>query len=189
MDYISKASQLDNYLKENLSQKRYCHSLEVAKMAKKIASKVGCDINKAYFSGLCHDIAREVSMKIQEQIISNIKDLSNDFLLLKQLYHGPVGAYILTEKFGVKDIEILEGVKYHSVGHKSMCDIAKIVFVADYISEDRVHISEAFRNIILGMDLKHMVYSVLIETKNYLIGKGKKLTKESIDLLKEVYDE
>lgn len=189
MDYIDKIERLDKYIKENLSQKRYLHSVKVAEMSRRIAVKFNIDLDRAYFAGLTHDIARELKIDFQEKIIENFTDLSNEFISLQQLYHGPVGAYLLEEEFNVNDIEVLEAVKYHSVGCRGMSKLAKCVFVADYISEDRKHISSSFRDRVLCLGLDEMVYHVLLETRSYLSNKGKKITKESIDLLEEVYNE
>ncbi len=48
------------YLKENLSQKRYQHSLNVAAECRKLAEKYGEDPDKAYFAGLLHDVCKEL---------------------------------------------------------------------------------------------------------------------------------
>ncbi len=47
------------YLKANLSQKRYQHSLNVAAEGRKLADKYGEDHDKAYFAGLLHDVCKE----------------------------------------------------------------------------------------------------------------------------------
>lgn len=186
MNYIDKIAEVDNYLKNNISSKRYTHSLEVAKMSARIAKKFNLDHYKTYLSGLSHDIARELPMEYQLEIIGRISGLSTDFLKVRSIYHGPVGSFILEDRFNVSDIDILEGVKYHSVGSCSISELGKCVFVADYISEDRVHISKDFREKILNLDLDEMVYYVLLEMKKYLISQGKRMTRESIELFNRV---
>lgn len=187
MDYIEKIAEIDNYIRKNLSKKRYIHSVEVAKMSYVIAELVGLDCNKAYLSGLSHDIAREVDMYVLVDLIKGIPGLSDDFLNLDVLYHGPVGAKMLFDNFKISDSDVLNGVKYHSVGHPDMGDLAKCVFVADYISEDRVHIDNEFREMILSKDIDSMVTLVLLENKNYLNSRGMSLIKESVDLFNLVH--
>lgn len=187
MNYIEKIAEVDSYIRKNLSEKRYIHSVEVAKMSYLIADKVDLDCDKAYLSGLAHDIAREINKELLSVSIKDISGLSNDFLELHALYHGPVGAKFLVEKFHINDSDILNGVKYHSVGHPNMGNLAKCVFVADYISADRKHINSEFRAMILNQDLDTMVASVLLESKKYLNSRGKSLIKESIDLFNLVH--
>lgn len=151
-------------------------------MAARIAKKFDIDHNKSYLSGLAHDIAREMPMESQLEIIKEFSDLTEDFLSIKAIYHGPVGSEFVKTEFNITDKEILDGIKYHSVGHSSLSKLGKCVFVADYISEDRVHIGKDFRDKVLSSELDKMVYWVLLEMKNYLISQGKSMTQESIDL-------
>ena len=46
-------------LKKMLSEKRYNHSLNVASVAKELASIYNVNEEKAYLAGLTHDIAKE----------------------------------------------------------------------------------------------------------------------------------
>lgn len=179
MDFTDK---VDRHLKQNLSNKRYNHSVEVAKMAKIIADKLEHDSEKAYLAGLCHDIARELPLASLMDNVYNWGTFSEDFYTHTNLYHGPVGAYILQSNFGVTDSEILEAVAYHSIGHKDMCDIAKVVYVADYISMDRKHINESLRNSVLSMTLDKMVITVIDLTSSYLNDRGIKTLIETDDL-------
>ena len=52
--------KISKYLKENLSEKRYRHSLGVADEAVKLAERYHSDKEKAYISGLVHDCAKEI---------------------------------------------------------------------------------------------------------------------------------
>ena len=54
MDY----TKYKNWLKENLDQERYEHSLGVAESAMELANRFGVDSQKAYLCGLIHDCAK-----------------------------------------------------------------------------------------------------------------------------------
>ncbi|MGL1891926.1 MAG: bis(5'-nucleosyl)-tetraphosphatase (symmetrical) YqeK [Spirochaetaceae bacterium] len=179
MNYINNLSLIDNYLQNNLSQKRYNHSTEVAKMSKEISMLFNIDSKKSFFAGLCHDIAREFKISFLKEEILKHSGFSKDFYLLPQLFHGPVGASFLTQKFDIVDPEILEAVCYHSIGHSGIGYIAKVVFVADYISRDRTHIDNNFRNYILNLDLDNMIIKVVDKSKEYLLIKGKTILTET----------
>ena len=54
MDY----TKYKNWLKENLDEERYEHSLGVAECAGELAERFGLDKEKAYLCGLIHDCAK-----------------------------------------------------------------------------------------------------------------------------------
>lgn len=179
MNYISKVKEVDSYLSQNISIKRYIHSVEVAKMSSQISGILNLDKDIAYLAGLSHDIAREQSMVEQLKTIKHFKDLSSEFLKLPILFHGPVGSEFLKNKFDIKNKDILDAVKYHSTGHIDMCDLAKIVYVADYISYDRAHIENSFRDNVLKFNLNEMVLLVVTKTRDYLISKRETILPET----------
>lgn len=131
------AEAIEQYIKENLSEKRYIHSLGVAAEAKKLAGKYGADIEKAYFAGLAHDLAKELS---EEEMRLKLAKYEHEELLDRYSYpllHGPVAALILEKEFSVSDNEILEAVCYHTTGKENMCLLAKIIYLADFIEPNR----------------------------------------------------
>ena len=50
--------QIKQWLKENLSEERYYHTLGTAECAKELAQKFGFDTEKAYIAGLLHDCSK-----------------------------------------------------------------------------------------------------------------------------------
>lgn len=131
-------SEKKKYLKENLSQKRYTHSLNVAEECKKLAIKYGEDPDKAYFAGLLHDICKELPDDEQKKIVldSNFS-VCREELDTKSLWHAIAGAYFIKTYFGVEDIDILNSVRFHTVGRAGMTRLEEIVYIGDLISADR----------------------------------------------------
>ena len=125
-------------LKNILSEKRFNHSVNVANMAEKLAHHYNLDATKAKISGLLHDICKEMPEKESKEILlkNNALNLNGDKIEGK-IAHGFVGACWLKENYGICDEDILNGVKYHTVGKKNMSLFEKIIFVADFISEER----------------------------------------------------
>ena len=61
------------YLKDNLSKKRYTHSVNVANAALELARRYDSDEDKAYIADLCHRSAPSPSFScIIEQIVCNV---------------------------------------------------------------------------------------------------------------------
>lgn len=123
-------------LKTILSEKRYKHSIGVMKKAEELAKQYGIDTHIAALTGLAHDIGKEISNveKIQyckeNQIEIDEVEIHNVGLL-----HAKIGADI-TRKYGFTE-EMQKAILYHTTGHFDMDLLAKIVFVADKIEENR----------------------------------------------------
>lgn len=131
-------SEKKKYLKENLSQKRYTHSLNVAEECRKLALKYGEDPDKAYFAGLLHDVCKELPDEKQKALVleSNFA-VCREELETKSLWHAIAGAYFIKTHFGVEDIDILNSVRFHTVGRVGMTRLEEIVYLGDLISADR----------------------------------------------------
>ena len=54
-----------------------------------------------------------------------------------ELWHAPVGAYLVETKVGITDCEILEAIRYHTSGRANMSLLEKVVYLADYIEPGR----------------------------------------------------
>lgn len=126
------------FIKNNLSEKCYIHCLNVAKKAKELAKFYSQDKEKAEIAGLLHDVVKEKSFEEHKKILEEaflsfeeFKDFSYKVL------HGPAGKEFVKKNFNISDEEILNGIKYHTTGRKDMTLFEKIIFVADYISEER----------------------------------------------------
>ena len=123
------------WLRENLSEERYEHSLGTAEKAYELAEKFGEDKDKAYLCGLIHDCAKckqDVDLK---NIICNCKDLCDGELINPKTYHAPAGAIIAQNELGICDEEILSAARWHTLGKIKMSNFEKIIFLADKIEE------------------------------------------------------
>lgn len=126
-------TELKNWLKENLSEERYYHTLGTAQCAKELAAKLGFDENKAYIAGLLHDCAKCFSNEKLLEIIKNNLEVEECELLNYKTLHAPVSAYIAEQEFGVTDAEILSAIRWHTLGKIDMTDFEKLIFLSDKI--------------------------------------------------------
>ena len=128
------------FLKARLSKKRYTHSLNVAHEAQRLAELYGEDPEKAYFAGLMHDVCKELPAEEQEELVrASSFAVSKEELVTKPVWHGIAGAYFLQVRMGVTDPDVLNAVRYHTVGRAGMTRLEEIVDLADLISEDRTY--------------------------------------------------
>lgn len=129
--------EIKGWLKRNLNEERYEHTLGTADMAERLAEMLNLDKNKAKLAGLLHDCAKCFpNEKLLEIIHSKIPDVDECELLNYKTLHAPVSAYIAKEEFGVDDAEILSAIRWHTLAYCGMTDFEKIVFLADKIEEN-----------------------------------------------------
>lgn len=126
--------EADNWLKKNLNEKRYQHSVGTAECAQELAKKFGQNEQRAYIAGLLHDCAKCFSDEKLHEIIDNyLDDVSIDERSNKKTIHAPGSYYIAKTIFGVEDTEILSAIRWHTLGKIEMSDFEKIIFLADKI--------------------------------------------------------
>ncbi len=126
---------INNWLKANLTQERYEHSLGTAECAEYLAKKYGINPQKAYFAGLIHDCAKCLPNNEMQNIIENFVTLECGESENPKTHHAPAGVYIAKTQFGVEDEEILSAIRWHTIGKIDMTMLEKIVFLADKIEE------------------------------------------------------
>lgn len=126
------------YLKEHLSEKRYRHSLNVAAECRKLAEKYGEDTDKAYFAGLLHDVCKELPADEQKRLVDECGfAVCREELETRSLWHAVAGAYFVKTAFGVEDIDIINAIRFHTVGRAGMTRLEEIVYLGDLVSADR----------------------------------------------------
>ncbi|MDI6605286.1 MAG: bis(5'-nucleosyl)-tetraphosphatase (symmetrical) YqeK [Thermoanaerobacteraceae bacterium] len=127
-----------NKLKNLINTNRYKHSLGVMETALKLAKKYGADEKKAAIAGLLHDCAKNLTdeelLKLAVRFYIPLNDVLRHSV---SLLHGPVGACLLKEYFGIDDEDIKKAVALHTTGDINMSLLDKIIFLADYIEPGR----------------------------------------------------
>lgn len=166
-------------LSEKLGEKRLRHTIGVAKCARMLAFRFGCDPDKAYIAGLLHDIEKEDSIG---NMLRFCKDLNLDAELTESraLLHGPAGAEYAKQTFSVED-DIYSACYYHTIGKENMTVLEKIVYLADYIEENRSQPGVNKVREIAKTSLDEAVLLTMNNTISYLDEKGMKIYKKTLD--------
>jgi len=130
--------ELKNRLQARLSAKRFQHSVNTAEVARKLALQYGADAEKAYLAGLLHDYAKGIPAAELWKIASS-QGLVQDEIEkeIPDILHASVGAYLLAQELNIKDDELLQAVRYHTLGAMEMTLLDKIIYVADLIEPGR----------------------------------------------------
>lgn len=169
------AEEKRRFLEKNLSAKRYEHSLNVAAECRKLAEKYGEDPEKAYFAGLLHDICKE--LPAQEQL-DLVRESESDFAVCREeletrsLWHGIAGAYFIKTKFGIEDIDILNAVRFHTVGRAGMSRLEEIVYLGDLVSAERDYKDVDKMRKIVYTDIDEAMLAALAFSVKSVIKKG-----------------
>lgn len=130
--------QFVEIIKGRLTPRRFHHSLEVAKEARRLAEKYGADPSKAYTAGLLHDILKDTGGDAQLQILKDFDILQDDIeKQAEKLWHAHSGAVFIRYVLGVRDEDILAAVRYHTTARAGMSELEKVLYLADFTSADR----------------------------------------------------
>ena len=171
---------LEDFLKDNLKESRYRHSLGVEEMAVRLAKLHGADIEKSAFAGRYHDIAKNFDI---ERMDAKVKEygLSEDLLGNNALAHSKVGAAILEHEFGVSDEDILNAVRYHTTARKDMTLLEELIFVADVVEDNRTYSDLDYYQQLAYRDLDRACLEILEYTIGDLSAKGRVIDKDTLE--------
>lgn len=170
-------------IRARLSDYRYHHSICVAKCAKELAKKYGADEEKAEVAGILHDICKEAPNEEQLTIIEKSGYKITDFEKGNhKFYHQLSGAAYAKLFLGIEDEEILSAIRYHTTGKRDMSLMDEIVYLADFISEDRDYedIDKIRQESELGKE--HGLLYATRYTIVSVINKGKQLHPDTVEL-------
>lgn len=124
--------------KSRLSERRYIHSRNVASAAVRLAKKYGEDPLKAETAGILHDITKELNLENQLQMVKSGGIILDDICKKSpQLLHAITGMIYCRDNLGISDADILNSIRYHTTARADMTLLEKIIFIADFISDER----------------------------------------------------
>jgi predicted HD superfamily hydrolase involved in NAD metabolism len=124
-------------VKEQLTEHRYTHTIGVMETALQLAKLYGEDEKKVELAAIFHDYAKFRPKDEMKDIIMKHGLPSNLLLFNEELWHAPVGAYLVETEVGITDKDILGAIRYHTSGRPNMTTLEKIIYVADYIEPGR----------------------------------------------------
>ena len=127
-------------IKTMMSENRYNHCVNVSKEAVKLAKRYGGDEEKAAVAGILHDITKEMPKEEQLQIMLDSGIILDDIQKnAPKLWHGISGSVYIKNHLCIEDEDILNAICYHTTGRAGMSILEKIIFVADFTSEERTY--------------------------------------------------
>lgn len=162
--------QIKEKVQQNLSEKRYLHTIRVSQLAKQLAERFGVDVIRVEKAALIHDYLKETPNEQLQHYLVSANDPSQVLNAHPILWHGPAAAEIATDAFGIADQSIIDAIRYHTTGRAHMNEVEEIVFIADYMEPSRSFPGiDKVRNAAEHSIKKSIAYA-LGNTITYLIG-------------------
>ena len=125
-------------VRRTLSPKRFLHTMNVKKLAVRMAQHYGVDTEKAALAAVLHDSAKELPRTELLQIMQDnaiIKKSTQN--RPEPVWHGICAAILAKTQWNVQDEEILSAIACHTTGKENMSKLDKILFLADMTSAER----------------------------------------------------
>ena len=158
-----------------LDEKRYEHVKRVAKCAVELAKIYGVPVEKVETSAWLHDVAKFFNLSVMVDLTrGKYPEVADKMSQSTAVLHGFAGAEFVRqnyELFGVDDEEILDGIKYHTIGCENMSTLAKIIYLADAIEEKRSWEGVEKARELAKTDLDEAIKFEIEEKLKYLLAK------------------
>ena len=158
-----------------LDEKRYEHVKRVAKCAVELAKIYGVPVEKVETSAWLHDVAKFFNLSVMVDLTrGKYPEVADKMSQSTAVLHGFAGAEFVRQNydlFGVDDEEILDGIKYHTIGCENMSTLAKIIYLADAIEEKRSWEGVEKARELAKTDLDEAIKFEIEEKLKYLLAK------------------
>ena len=158
-----------------LDEKRYEHVKRVTKCAVEMAKIYGVPVEKVEASAWLHDVAKFFDLSVMIDLTKGkYPEVADKMSQSTAVLHGFAGAEFVRqnyELFGIDDEEILDGIKYHTIGCENMSTLAKIIYLADAIEEKRSWEGVEKARELAKTDLDEAIKFEIEEKLKYLLAK------------------
>lgn len=173
--------------KKRLSAKRYQHTLNVRRMAVKLAKRWGADPEKAALAALLHDTAKELPREEMLQILNdNAIMAENAQNRPSPVWHGICAAILAQTQWGVEDEEVLSAIRCHTTGKPGMSLLDEIVFLADMTSAERDYPEVDYLRKLEKKDIQQAMREALEMNLHWLEESGKPVDEETRAALEDL---
>jgi predicted HD superfamily hydrolase involved in NAD metabolism len=170
-------------LKRLLGWDRFQHCLRVRDKAIELAKLHKVNINKATVAALLHDVSRYLDrpgmLKTAKRMGIKVDEIAK---LEPKLLHSDISAVIAKNKFGVKDIQILNAIKRHTLGEIKMTDLDKVIYIADHTESGRTHAGVEIARRLAKKSMDKAVVAISGSMIEYLLGSGLPIHPKTVEV-------
>ena len=119
--------QAKELVRSRLSDKRYEHTINVKKMAVKLAKHYGADEEQAALAALLHDAAKEISKDEMCAIMQAHPEYAEGGEARPTpVWHGVCASILARTEWGVTDEAVLSAIACHTAGKPGMTKLRKL---------------------------------------------------------------
>ena len=158
--YDKLYEKLNKYVRKNVSEHRYAHTLGVVETAVRYAKRFGADPEKAKIAAIFHDACKSEGA----------------------LAHGPAAAKLIEEKFNVHDQDIINAIKYHTVGRAEMSILERVVKCADLTDPTRTYPNADYfrQRLNTDKDINPVFLEMMLECRQVVEDSGREFDPSSV---------
>lgn len=164
------------------------HTLGVIKSAEELAVHYGANVLEATYAGLLHDITKNLAKNEQfticekyDIIVDNVEKYNY------KLLHAKTASAISKHEYNMNDA-VCQAIKYHTTLHREMTLLDKIIYVADYIEENRTFdgVQKARELAFISLDetLRYCLDQTILE----ILQKGDLLHNDTVNARNYLYE-
>ena len=178
-------SYIKKKLKEKVDDKLFNHIIGVSNTCKRLAYYYGVDPYLCEIAGLMHDYNKQDKLTYND-----IKEEDKyDYLeTAPAVWHGYVASYEIVDEFKFNNQDVIEAIKYHTTSKKDLCDVGKILYIADTIEPNR-NFSQVEYLRLVEKDLDTHYKKVLNHCVNFLKQKEIEIGPKTQDAFDQVNEE
>ena len=159
-----------------LSEKRYEHTLNVKKMAVKLAKIYGEDEQRAALAALLHDAAKELPRDEMRRLMREYPQYAEGGEERPApVWHGVCAAILARTQWGVTEEAVLSAIACHTAGRPGMTRLDKILYLADMTSAERDWPGVEKLRKLEKKDLDAAMLAALKQTNEFVQSEGKPL--------------
>lgn len=175
-------------LYKRLRRKRLDHTMMTVREAIRLAARYGEDTKKARLAAILHDCIKLPNRELLEYCETNGLPISEEERANPYLIHARLGGCLAETEFGVTDPEVINAIKYHTLGRVGMSMLEKIIYVADKIEPSRDYEGVAEMREEAYRDIDHAMLLVMKHSADYTAASGRQVnpsTRAVMDWLAE----
>ena len=172
--------QAKELVRSRLSDKRYEHTINVKKMAVKLAKQYGANEEQAALAALLHDAAKEISKDEMRAIMrAHPEYAEGGEERPAPVWHGICASILARTEWGVTDEAVLSAIACHTAGKAGMTQLDKILYLADMTSAERDWPGVNKLRKLELKDLDAAMLAALKQTNDFVLSQGKPLDPQS----------
>ena len=156
---------MNNSIKDEVLSKitprKINHTLGCIKSARELAIRWNGNVEDAENAALIHDITKHLSKDEQLNLCAKYDIIVDDIEKISySLLHAKTAAEVARHEYSMND-DVYMAIKYHTTLRRGMTLIEKIVYLADYIEENR-----SFKGVEIA---RHLAFSNINSALKYCL--------------------